>query len=103
MPGSKTCIRDPQDTGGEDARLELVKTEVWGAKYAFLRQKMAYFGTSSGPVLCHGYCHKGTELSGNMLKLSECVRKTFCEVLQVLDWAQRTAGSRDMIFSAKTS
>ena len=35
--GSKTCIRHPHDTGGEDARLELVQTEIWGANYAFLR------------------------------------------------------------------
>ena len=61
MLGDKTCIKQLQDTVGEDAQLELVKMEVWGAKYAFLSQKMAYFGTSTGSVLCHGYCHTGTE------------------------------------------
>lgn len=59
----------------------MVKTEVWGANYAFLRQKMANFGTSSGAVLCHEDCHTGTELSCDTLKMSECVQKTFCEVL----------------------
>ena len=74
-------IRHPQGTEGGDAQLELVKTEVWGANYTFLGQKMAYFGTSSGAVLCHGFCHTCTELSCDALKLSECVKKTFCEVL----------------------
>ena len=73
--------RHPQGTEGGDAQLELVKTEVWGANYAFLRQKMANFGTSSGAVLCHGDCHIGTKLSCDTLKMSECVQKTFCEVL----------------------
>ena len=63
---------------------------------------MADFGTSSGSVLCHGCCHTGTELSCDTLKLSECVKKTFCEVLQALDRAKRTAGSRDMRFCVKT-
>ena len=95
-------IRHPQGTEGGDAQLELVKTEVWGANYAFLRQKMANFGTSSGAVLCHGCCHTGTELSCDSLKLSECVQNLFFEVLQALDRAKRIAGSRDMIFSTKT-
>ena len=63
---------------------------------------MAYFGISSAAVLCHSYCHTGTELSNHALKLSECVRKRSCEVSQALDWAKRTAGSRDMRFCAKT-
>ena len=63
---------------------------------------MAYFGTSSRTVLCHSYCHTGTGLSDDTLELSECVQKMSCEVLQALDWAKRTAGSRDMRFCAKT-
>ena len=59
---------------------------------------MAYYGTSSGAVPCHGCCHISTELSCDALKLSECVQTTFCEVLEALDWAKRTAGSQDMIF-----
>ena len=42
---------------------------------------MANFGTSSGEVLCHDCCHTGTELSCDTLKMSECVQKTFCEVI----------------------
>ena len=101
-PGNKACIRYPQDTVGEDTQLELVKMEAWAGKYAILNQKMAYFGTSSGSVLCHGYCHTGTELSSYVLKLSECVQKRFCEVLQALDCVKWTAGSRDMRFCVKT-
>ena len=63
---------------------------------------MAYFGTSNGAVLCHRCCHTGTELSFDTLKLSECIQKKFCEVLQALDWAKRTEGSRDMHFCVKT-
>ena len=65
--GDKTCIKSLQDTVGEAAQLELVKMEVWGAKYAFLSQKMAYFGTLSRSVLCHDYCHTGTESVSWML------------------------------------
>ena len=79
-PGNKTCIEYLQDTVDEDAQLESVKMEVWGAKYAFLSQKMAYFGTSSGSVLCHGYCHTGNELSVDMIKLSKCILKTFGKI-----------------------
>ena len=64
---------------------------------------MAYFGTSSGAVLCHGCCHTGTELSCDTLKLSECVQKKFCEVLKALDWAKQTAGSQDMHFLSQNS
>ena len=63
---------------------------------------MALFWHLDRSVLCHGCCHTGTELSCDTLKLSECVKKTFCEVLKVLDWAKRTAGSRDMRFCVKT-
>ena len=63
---------------------------------------MAYFGTSSGAVLCHGCCHTVTELSCDILKLSEYVQKIFFEVLQALDRAKRIAGSRDMRFCIET-
>ena len=52
---------------------------------------IAYFCTSSGVVLCHGYYHTCTELSGDVMKLSECVRKIIFEVLKALDYAKRTA------------
>ena len=57
---NKINIRHPQGAEGGDAQLELVKTDVWGANFTFLRQKMTYFGASSGAVLCHGGCHNGT-------------------------------------------
>ena len=63
---------------------------------------MAYFGTSSGTIFCHGCCHTSTELSCDTLKLSEYVQQTFCEVLHALDWAKLTAGSQDMRFCVKT-
>ena len=62
---------------------------------------MAYFGISSGMVLCHGYYHTGTELSVDVLKLTECAQKRFCEVLQALDRMKGTARSRDMHFCIK--
>ena len=50
----------------------------------------------------HGYFHTAVYLSSNVLKLSECVQKTFCEVLQALDRAKQTSGSRDMRFCVIT-
>ena len=64
---SRIRTRRPQETEDKDAQLELVKREVWGANYTFLRQNMTYFGTSSGAALCHRCCHTGTELSCDAL------------------------------------
>ena len=65
-------------------------------------QKRPIFALRAGAVLCHNYCHTGTEFVLDSLKLSELVRKRFFEMVQALDRAKRTARSRDMRFCVKT-
>ena len=53
------------------------------------------------------YCVTATvtpvlKLSVDIIKLTKCVLKTFGKVFQALDRPKRTAGSRDMVFLAKT-
>ena len=68
----------------------------------FQSKKHPFFGPWTGITLCHTDCNIGHNLSFDILKLSEYVRRTFCKVSQALDWTKRTSGSRDTIFSAKT-
>ena len=53
-----------------------------GGKAWVFEAKEAQFGTLRGVLLCHGYCHTGTDLFCEVLTFSECVLETCCEVLQ---------------------